>query len=266
MSGFVRDGVKFPSRKIVAPGEITNKLNPAYYLYQAGYLTPRLLPGKKSEYYLTYPNIEVRSAMASMVTDNFFSSTSQESITRDEIDACLDNEDYIGFLLILNDFLSLIPYSDRAQKRGKEIEIIPEGPYRSATFSLLLGAEFDIRPEEYTNRGRIDLVLLYARRTIILEYKVSQTGTQYDTEIKLYEALTQVEKYLRPRSKNIPICLAVNGKYRHIALASIKGDVFKYIPPTKKGDSGKFNRIDDVGEFLKRTNKAIEENNKKKTK
>jgi hypothetical protein len=53
--------------QVSSPGELTDELEPELFLYQAGYLTPRLYPDTTNEYYLTYPNNEVRAGMLNMV-------------------------------------------------------------------------------------------------------------------------------------------------------------------------------------------------------
>jgi hypothetical protein len=76
------DGFPIGDAEIVSPGKVTMRLEPAFFLYQAGYLTVRkakdIMPASKNEkgseignndgYYLTYPNHEIRSAMLSQAT------------------------------------------------------------------------------------------------------------------------------------------------------------------------------------------------------
>lgn len=111
-------------KDIDSPGEITNQLEPALYLYQAGYLTPRLEP-VTGRYYLTYPNLEVRSTMFQLVQYDFFRSAEGRKNSVSEFLQFITNDDYVGVLVTFNqifsgeklDVLGILNYMTRQDSR-----------------------------------------------------------------------------------------------------------------------------------------------------
>jgi hypothetical protein len=232
------------------PGEVQQSISPAMYLYQSGYLTPRRDP-EKGEYYLTYPNIEVRSSMIDLTEDNFFVALQWQEkrvATKTELIKCLANDDFLSALSVFNEIFSIIIYDDLDQTSGNDLTL--ECFYRNAMYFLMYYAKLDIRPEEHKTHGRADLVLYYNSKIALFELKISASGTEANVKSKLVEADEQITKYAKSYKDPICMSIVINAKKRHIALASINDDVYKYVPNKKKRLPGTYERICDLESFL----------------
>jgi hypothetical protein len=237
-------------QQLKMPGEVQKSISPALYLYQSGYLTPRYNPDK-GKFYLTYPNIEVRSSMIDLTEHNFFLALQWEEecdIVTKKFKKCLENDDFVTAFSIFNKIFSIIIHDDIDQASGNDLTL--ECFYRNAMYFLMYYGKLDIRPEEHKSHGRADLVLYYNSKIALFELKVSASGTDANVKSKLVEADEQITKYAKPYKDPICMSIVINAKGRHIALASINDDVYKYVPNKKKRLPGAYKRICDLESFL----------------
>jgi hypothetical protein len=244
--------VKIELKQLQQPGEITQELEPALFLYQAGYLTQRQIIDENGnvEHYLTYPNNEVRAAMIQLTRSNFFTSFKRKDRNMVELEKCLQNEDYVGVLLVFNSVFSKIVYDDYSALGKKEDEMPLECFYRNSIFFLMYFAQLDVDVEPHGDIGRPDILLRHDKKEILFELKISKSGTGANIKTKFCEAIEQMNKYVGSHENPIPICLAINGKIRRIVLASINDDVFKWTPQSGKTPAT-FTRIGAIKDFAK---------------
>jgi hypothetical protein len=149
-------------------------------------------------------------------------------------------------LLLFNRIYAQIAYTNYVKERIEEKELILAWPYKSAIFTLLVGAELDVRLEEATHQGDADLVLRHAGKVTLFAFKVSRTGTEDDVGKRLGEAVAQMRKYKGPHEVSVPIGIIVDGTRRRIALASVLDKVYAFAEQGEDGTPATFAHVCDT--------------------
>ncbi|MEN9904799.1 MAG: hypothetical protein RLZZ555_1364 [Pseudomonadota bacterium] len=140
-------------------------------LFQAGYLTlhgaEQILPGEWV-YTLGYPNQEVRSSLNKSLLPRLGLPGSQGLAQRLQLLQCLRRRDFAGLQALFTALFSGIPND---WYRNNPIANY-EGYYASVFYSHLAALGLDIRAEDITNKGRIDLTVLFEGMVLLFEFKV----------------------------------------------------------------------------------------------
>jgi hypothetical protein len=236
---FDRSTFKVRKKDIESPGEITNNLAPTLYLYQAGYLTPRKQKSTGT-YYLSYPNFEVRIAMHRLINFDFFESEEERESVVNSLERSLVKDDYVGILATLNRIFSGEKTEQyRGINSGKESE--REAAYKSIMTTYLRVEKFQTDVDIPSRIGQSDIVIKLPKKTFVFELKVAKSGTPYNINKKLKDAVDQMvgKDYLGAYKNAIPISLSIDGTRRCIALAAVGKNVYKLVlqkhdtvPPT----------------------------------
>ncbi len=151
-------------------------INAETLLFQAGYLTIAHFEqiGTFRRYELTYPNMEVKSSL----NNSILSTLAQDRLAKTKnqsnlIDALLANDlDHLRD--IFQAFFASIPHDwyRKNQLSGYE------GYYASIVYCYFAALGLDVRPEEITNKGRMDLVLRFQDRVYVIEFKVVEQAEE----------------------------------------------------------------------------------------
>jgi len=141
-------------------------------LFQAGYLTVKKWHSsiEGTYYVLSYPNKEVRSALNRVL---FYALTSlEEEGGRLSLKAreSLKRGDAECFGEVLRSLFASIPYEWYRKNNLNEYE----GYYASVVYSFLAGTGLEVVAEEYTSKGRIDLVVRVDEKLYVIEFKVME--------------------------------------------------------------------------------------------
>jgi hypothetical protein len=162
-------------------------------LFQTGYLTIKSFDEALKSYTLTYPNEEVRNSIAlyliSIITHK---DTQSIDITATAMKSALEKHDLETFCSHLQSLLASIPYN---------LYVNNEAYFHSLLYPITRLLGMDAKPEEPTNKGRIDLAILTATNIYVFELKFNASA---------HEALQQIqdkryyEKYLN-RNKSITL-------------------------------------------------------------
>ncbi len=139
-------------------------------LFQTGYLTIRYvrnIPGRQ-QYILAYPNLEVQTSLnehlcSALVHDR----QAQNNLSVKLYDILLDN-DFDKLKSLIHSFFSSIP-SD--WYRNNTIANY-EGYYASVFYTYFASLGMQVIPEDVTNKGRIDMTVLFNNQIYIFEFKV----------------------------------------------------------------------------------------------
>ncbi|GIX42985.1 MAG: ATPase AAA [Leptospiraceae bacterium] len=179
-------------------------INVENILFQTGYLTIKEVKRltEKTFYELTYPNLEVKISLNNLYLNNIFNILSEKDELQIGIIESLENNDIDSIRNILYSFFSSIPLD---WYRRNEIDSY-EGFYASVVYALLNGSGLEVITEDATNRGRIDLTLIYKDRVYIIEFKVIEK--EEGLSLKQIKERKYYEKY--------------QGKYREIYLIGIE--------------------------------------------
>jgi hypothetical protein len=231
------DGILVSEKEITSPGEITRKIDPEFFLYQAGYLTVRKSSDIKNAtknavnlnniiddgYYFMYQNYEVRGAMFSILTNNFFTSWREASILRRKFASLLKAKAYPEAFLEFNEVLERIPHTDTdVIKRKKE----GQSYYRGPIIGFIYASEMFVLAEVPSTLGKSDIVFFYDETAYVVELKTA-IGEK-DALQELVGAMQQIEekKYTGRFANPLPIGIVIDEKVRAITHICVKTDVF----------------------------------------
>jgi hypothetical protein len=144
---------------------------PEALLFQTGYLTVRnckeFLPGQWV-YTLGYPNREVESCLNAAMLGAFGAPERTSYPVRLRLIELLEKCDLSGLRNLFQAFYASIPHQ---WYRGNTISNY-EGFYVSVFYSYFAALGLDIRTEESTNHGQIDMAVTFAGQVYIFEFKV----------------------------------------------------------------------------------------------
>jgi hypothetical protein len=147
-------------------------IEPAPLLFQTGYLTikQRKRHAGQIRYQLGFPNQEVRTSLMDSILNRFAPDIQQKETTYNEILAAFQENDLERLHKTLHTFFASIPHDWYRKNNLAEYE----GYYCSMVYCYFSGLGLDIRPEDTTNHGQIDMTVLYEDRAYIIEFKVNE--------------------------------------------------------------------------------------------
>jgi hypothetical protein len=174
-------------------------------LFQTGYLTIKDIIEEPTEriYILSYPNFEVKKSFNSYFLTDLIPDPTVKTETDTAIKSALRDNQIEKLKDILHRFFASIPYD---WYRKNDLESY-EGFYASVVYALFSGAGFETVAEDTTNKGRIDLTIIYSNKVYIIEFKVVEDQPE-KTALKQVEEKKYYEKYL--------------GKYEEVYLIGIE--------------------------------------------
>ena len=170
-------------------------------MFQAGYLTVdtvRELPGRM-QLTLKYPNLEVQSALNTCLLQSLTGSLSLPGPKITQLYDLLDAQDFAGLKTLFHAF-----YASIANDWYRKNELAGyEGYYASIFYSYFAAMGVDIRLEDPTNQGRIDMTVLFAGQVFLFEFKVVETNPN-GSALQQIKDMGYADKY---RALNQPIQL-----------------------------------------------------------
>ena len=157
------------SEKVIGSFDI-DQLEIETLLFQTGYLTiksSRQMAGMR-RFELGYPNQEVKQSLTDYILSYLTDLTVQAEENKVAIYEALEENDIPALGRAMQALFASIPYNwyTKNQLAGYE------GYYASIVYCYFAALGLDVRPEDPTNQGRIDLTVRFAERVYILEFKV----------------------------------------------------------------------------------------------
>ncbi len=139
-------------------------------LFQTGYLTigSQFRMGARTEYTLKYPNLEVESSLNGALLQGLTGNLSQPGRQSGQLYRLLLANDFAGLQALFTAFFASIPND---WYRSNPIAQY-EGYYASVFYSHFAALGLDIRLEDVTNHGRIDMTVLFNQNVYLFEFKV----------------------------------------------------------------------------------------------
>ena len=148
-----------------------DQIEPEALLFQAGYLTvlhsSQPLPGQWV-YTLGYPNLEVASSLNAALLAGFGAQERSSFEARLKLIELLKSGDLPALKDLFNAFYASIPHDWYRKNKLANFE----GYYASIFYSYFAALGLDIRLEDTTNKGRIDMAVLFGGRVLLFEFKV----------------------------------------------------------------------------------------------
>ena len=163
-------------------------------LFQTGYLTilEKTKIAAKNIYTLTYPNREVKSSLNSVVltslSDHLNSSKIVTKLYKILLSSSLDE-----LKPLFQSFFASIPHDwyRKNQLAGYEAY------YASIFYTYFASLGLDVRPEEVTNHGQVDMVVFLENKVFVFEFKVVEL-TEKGSALQQIKEKKYYEKYLGP--------------------------------------------------------------------
>ena len=140
-------------------------------LYQSGYLTIKDYDERIDVYTLDIPNKEIEVGLFDSLLPGYLESGIDEGrVVIADISVLLKNGDVDEALRLLADFLETIPYCDNTNYEGHFQQML------YIIFALL--TSYDIRVEQHTAKGRIDMVLETKTTIYVMELKLNKSAQE----------------------------------------------------------------------------------------
>jgi hypothetical protein len=144
---------------------------PEAVLFQTGYLTilqcQEPIPGQWV-YTLGYPNKEVESSLNAELLNAYGANERTSYTVRLRMIDLLSKGDLQGLRDVFHSFYASIPHQWYTNNAIAQYE----GFYVSVFYSYFAALGLDIRTEESTNHGRIDMAVIFGGRVFLFEFKV----------------------------------------------------------------------------------------------
>ena len=140
-------------------------------LYQSGYLTIKDYDESIDVYTLDIPNKEIEVGLFDSLLPGYLESGIDEGrVVIADISVLLKKRDVDEALRLLADFLETIPYCDNTNYEGHFQQML------YIIFALL--TSYDIRVEQHTAKGRIDMVLETKTTIYVMELKLNKSAQE----------------------------------------------------------------------------------------
>ena len=139
-------------------------------LFQAGYLTIASawrIPGRL-ELTLKYPNLEVQASLNDSLLQSLTGGLAVPGPQISQLYRLLQAQDLIALKDLFHAFYASIPHD---WYRKNELANF-EGYYASIFYSYFAALGLDIRLEDTTHKGRIDMAVLFEGQVLLFEFKV----------------------------------------------------------------------------------------------
>ncbi len=164
-------------------------------LWQSGYLTfaGQRRVGVRTEYALTYPNLEVQSALNDALHKALVGNASHAESCQNRLFDLLVARDFPALEAHTTSLFAAIPHD---WHRKNEIARY-EGYYASVFYSHFAALGLDIRLEDATSTGRIDMTVLFDGAVFIFEFKVVEDSPE-GRALPQIKARNYAKKYRAP--------------------------------------------------------------------
>ena len=179
-------------------------------MFQSGYLTikEKIKKRQKIRYTLTYPNFETKMSFNDYLLDYLVESPIKKGKIQDTLIDILEVADLEKLEDTLKALFSSIAYNNFTNNYIQNYE----GFYASVIYAYFAGAGFDeIKAEDVTSSGRIDLSVFIDNKVYIFEFKVDNSGALEQIKNRRY-----YEKYLDKYKEIYLIGVEFNSKNRTI--------------------------------------------------
>jgi len=178
--------------EIVGEFDIEN-IEATTLLFQTGYLTIKSVENTAgmSVYTLTYPNLEVKAAFNRHLLDYMVKNRLARDRNMIRLYRILEKNKIEELKELFQAFFSSIPYEWYTKNELYKYE----GYYASVFYAYFAGIGFDVRVEDSTSFGKIDMTVKYKGRCYIFEFKVVE-GDGKGEALKQLKEKKYHEKYM----------------------------------------------------------------------
>ena len=139
-------------------------------LFQTGYLTITGFEqtGAFRRYRLSYPNLEVRAGLTNAILNGLVQDHLTKTRNQSHLLDALSNNDFFALRKTMQAFFSSIPHDCYRKNQLANYE----GYYASIVYCYFVALGLDVRVEDATNHGRIDMAVKFGTHIYLFEFKV----------------------------------------------------------------------------------------------
>jgi len=195
-------------------------IKPETILFQTGYLTIEKLEyvlGKKRIYKLRYPNLEVKSAFSEHLLNYFVEDIRAKVQNEIRLARILESGKIEDLIDIFHAFFASIPHD---WYRKTELSGY-EGFYASIFYCYFAALGLEVRVEDATNQGRLDMAVLFEGRCYLFEFKVVESEAEGKALLQLKEK-RYFEKYQGRCEKIFLIGVEFSKRERNIVFFEVE--------------------------------------------
>nr|WP_022654172.1 PD-(D/E)XK nuclease domain-containing protein [Aquaspirillum serpens] len=153
--------------------------------------------GALTEYTLKYPNLEVQASLNGVLLEMLMGNPSLPHQYTGQLYRLLSKADIAKLETLLHSLFASIPYDWQRNNAIAQYE----GYYASVFYSYFAALGLDIRLEDITNKGRIDMAVLFNQQVYLFEFKVVE-ATPQGKALQQLQDRGYAEKY-RSRGESI---------------------------------------------------------------
>jgi len=160
-------------------------------LWQTGYLTfdKKIQLIDEESYKLKVPNLEIQKSLNALFYSYLTSLGRDSEVRKRQMIYSLFDGDIDAFHQELRSLFASIPYDNYVNNNIS----VYEGYYASVIYAFLSSLGFEVKTEDHTNYGRIDMTMIGPESIYILEFKVDMPN---EAAIHQIETKKYYEKYL----------------------------------------------------------------------
>ncbi|MBU0702029.1 ATP-binding protein [bacterium] len=168
-------------------------IEPAALLFQTGYLTIKEKKNLGDNIYFTlsYPNLEVKKSLNEYIANYFVFDAGMHQRARIEIYESIERMELESLRDAFFRLFAAIPYEWYMKNELDKYE----GYYASIFYAVFASLGYDLRVEESTNRGRIDMAIKTDKTIIMFEFKVVEGESGQNTALEQIKSKRYYEKY-----------------------------------------------------------------------
>jgi hypothetical protein len=154
-------------------------------MFQSGYLTIKDVKrkGAKNIYTLTYPNLEVKMSFNDYLLNYLVDRPSRKEKIQIDLYDILETGELDKLKEVLTSLYASVPYNYFIHNKMYEYESF----YAVVLYMYLAGTGIEIRVEDLTNQGRIDLIAIVLDKVYIFELKLNGETIKQIEDKKYYE-------------------------------------------------------------------------------
>ncbi|WP_457756009.1 ATP-binding protein [Thermodesulfatator indicus] len=188
-------------------------IEPEPVLFQTGYLTirERKQRGPRIIYRLSYPNLEVKMSFNDHLLNWYTRVPGEKERNLDRVYEAFERNDIEGLKEAFRSFFVSIPHD---WYRKTELHRY-EGFYASVFYAYFAALGLDVRVEDSTSKGRLDMAVRFEDRCYLFEFKVVEIEPE-GRALEQLKAKKYHEKYLTGCGKIYLIGVEFSQKERNI--------------------------------------------------
>ena len=145
-------------------------------LFQTGYLTihERRRVAGQTVYRLGYPNQEVRQSLNRRLSRHLVGDSTRQMANSLRLYELLEANDFEGLKTLFHAFYASIPHQWYTNNDIADFE----GYYASVFYSYFAGLGLDVRVEDSTSHGRLDMAVCFNANVYLFEFKVVELAPE----------------------------------------------------------------------------------------